>query len=126
MSYSRVEFEADLVKRRKQKVKERERDFQQMAQAAVPAAAVTGSAEWDFLLSLIQAEVERLDAVVAALTEAYATEPSFDPIKMSEAKASIQRAVVQRDTLQSIVTLPKEIIEKGEKAQLALQQYADE
>ena len=37
-----------------------------------------------------------------------------------------QRAVVQRDTLRSVIALPKEIIEKGEKAQLALQQYADE
>ena len=126
MTYSRVEFEADVAARRKRKVRENERTFQQIAQAAVPAAAVTGSAEWDYLLSLMQAEVERLDKVIQGLTEAYAIDPSFDPIRMSESKAAIRTAVAQRDTLRSVITLPKEIIEKGEKAQLALQQYADE
>jgi len=126
MTHSREEFVASIETRRKRKVRENERSFQQIAQAAVPAAAITGSKEWDFLLSLMQAEVERLDQVVQGLTEAYAIDPSFDPIKMSEAKAAIRIAVAQRDTLKSVMALPKEIIEKGEQAQLALQQYSDE
>ena len=126
MSHARQAYKDQVAQKRTEKARHYERDLRAMKHAAVPMTAVVRSPEWTYFLELLQGEIERLDAEAMALTQAYAVEPSFDPIRMAEAKALIMRVTVQRDTLQTVLALPKEIFEQGEKAELALATYDTE
>ena len=88
--------------------------------------AVTGSQEWDFFLSLLQAEIEGLTKYIDSQQSSYVSDPSFDPTHMAEQKARLIEATAQRSTLQEVLSLPKRIIEQGEKAKIALSRLTDE
>ena len=45
---------------------------------------------------------------------------------MAEQKARLIEATAQRSTLQEVLSLPKRIIEQGEKAKIALSRLTDE
>jgi hypothetical protein len=110
---------------RREKVRHNETNLRQIAQAEIPMGVVTRSPEWKFFCEILQAKINDLDASIAALQESEATSPSFDPVEMARYKVEILRLTVQRDTLEQVMGLPKQIIEDGKQATLALEKYAD-
>jgi len=97
-----------------------------LAQAEVPIAAVTGSVEWDYLLSLIQAKIEKLELALASMEEGHTLDADFSYESMVRQKVFMLQFRIQKDTLEKVRDLPKQIIEQGEKAKLALHEYTDD
>jgi hypothetical protein len=126
VNYERKEFSNHLRQQRVAKVRESKTQLRQVAQAELAIDVVTKSPEWDYFLSLLQSEVDQLDQMLEVLQQAYAREPSFSYEAMAERKAQLMQVSVQRDTLMHVLSLPKEIMEKGAKAKLALQDYSDQ
>ena len=125
MASDREEWDKLVETRKRETVKRREREIRQVAQAKVPAAALLEDPNWDFFLSLLQAKVEELESHLRALHGAQEHDMSCDPVTLSQQKAQMMSAAVQKATLEQVIAFPKQIIEQGEKAQLALKQYAE-
>ena len=120
MRSSRAEFQKLAEQRRDAKTRKNEHVIRQVAQAVVPITAVTRDENWDFFLSLLQEQIEQLEAVVSTLQESAALDPSFEYKDLAARKHAIGTARTQLLTLQQVLALPKEILEKGESAQFAL------
>jgi hypothetical protein len=126
MTFQRKQYQEALDRQKREHVRGNVTQLKQMAQAKVPAEAVTGSAEWDYLLSLIEAKIEELGNSLAVLGEASASDLTFSHEVMAQQKALMMQVKAQKDTLEAVRDLPKQIIEHGEKAQFALQEYTDQ
>ena len=126
MKQARERFQQSIEDRRGAEVRRRRPELQQIAQAEVPIKALTHDRNWNYFLSLLQAQVETLDRVLVALQESQIGDSSFEHAALAEHKARMGNVSVQRDTLQRIIELPQQIIEHGEKATLALHDYADD
>ena len=125
MPRAREDFEKRMRETRRLDVKRHERDLRQMAQAAPAVDVLTKSAEWNYFMSLLQAKIDELTALLEGLTQALAASTDYDMASMAREKACVQAITAQRDTLQNVLALPKQIIEHGEKAGLALHDYSD-
>jgi hypothetical protein len=125
MVYDRKKFQDDLEIKRREKVLRNERELRQIAQSEVPISAMTGSAEWDYFLSIVQGQIDALGAALMTLRAANVLDPSFEHADLAMRKAQQMQLAVQIDTLERVRDLPKQIIEQGEKAKLALHKYAD-
>jgi hypothetical protein len=126
MTFQRQEFRDVLERQRRDRVQRHETEIRQIAQAEVPMSAITGSAEWDYMLSLLEAQIEVLGNTLAAMGEAHALDPSFSHEDMARQKALMMQVAAQKDTLERVRDLPKQIIKEGEKAKLALHNYTDQ
>ena len=125
-SFTRKDY-AKLVKdQQKRRVKAREREVRQVAQAVAPMDKLTHSQEWDFFLSILQDEMNGMAAVLETLQDAANQDMSFEPHIMAARKAQIMKVATQRATLEQVIGLPKEIMEKGEDAKLALESIEDD
>jgi hypothetical protein len=125
MAFERREFQEFLSGRAIRDVQRRESELRQMAQAELPVKAVTQSAEWDYLLGLIQAKIEELGKTLDALQASQVSDPSFAHEDLAQKKALIIQVATQKDTLERVRDLPAEIFAQGEKAQLALRKLAE-
>jgi len=125
MTYARSDFQSRLENRQKQQATHRESEIRTVAQAAVPMELLTGQEHWDFFLSLLQSEVDALDRVLTAMREAHALDPSFAHEDLAAWKAQMMQLAVQKETLEHVASIPREIIEKGEKAKIALRTITD-
>jgi len=126
VSYERREYRDLLEQRAKAATKANQRGMQQAAQAAVPMDMLTHSEEWDYFLSQLQESVENIDKVLEGLHGASVSDPSFDPTDLARHKAMILQAATQKATLEQVLRLPKQILEKAENAKLALERLGDE
>lgn len=126
MVFQRQQFQDSLDNKRRNRARENRSQLRVLAQAEIPVAALTKSAEWDFFLSLLQAKIEALDEMLNAYQQALATDMVFDHVGLAAAKAGAMRVKVQIDTLQAVLELPKQIIETGKEAKLELVKYLDE
>ena len=123
MPHEREDWQKLLERQHIDEVRKRRPELRVLAQAEVPAAALTRSVEWDFFLSLLQGKIEELDSSLTVLQGSLATEMVFDHGQLAANKAFAMRIKVQLDTLQSVLELPRQIIETGEKAKFELSQY---
>ncbi len=126
MAHERREFMKLVESKRAEGVLANQRNIQQVAQAEVPLTAVTGDANWDFLLSILEDQIQKLEANRLLLQDAADSDPSFAYEDLARSKAQKMQVSIQIDTLQRVRDLPKQIIEKGKQAKLVLAQYADE
>ena len=125
MPYERSDYEQLRNKGRREQVATHQRELTHIAQAKVPMDIMTKSAEWDFYLSVLQAEIDKLDALMNVMQEADAREASFSYEELARQKALRMQIAVQKDTLEQVIRFPKEIFEKGEKAAIALRDYSE-
>ena len=126
MPHELKDFRKDVEQKRRDGVKAHRREMRQVAQAEVPMSALTGSKEWDYFLSILQAEIDDLENGLLAMRDGGDLDPSFEYADLVRLKAQKMLTCVQIDTLQRVRDLPQQIISQGEKAKLALRQYADE
>jgi hypothetical protein len=123
---ARAEFDRLLKRQAHDRVKDQERDLRQAAQATVPIDKLTHSEEWDYFVSIIQEEMNGTSALLDSLYEEMNTDTSFEPHIMAQRKAYAMRVAERRLTLEAILALPKQIMEIGENAKLALENLDDE
>ena len=126
MAPDREDWDRTTEKRKWETVKRREREITQVAQATVPMTALMGDPNWDFFLSMLQSKVEELATHLTALHDAQEHDMSCDPVTLSQQKARMMASAVQKATLEQVIALPKQIIEKGESARLVLEKYVEE
>ena len=126
MAFERTEFMKSIEASAQARARRNERDIQQTAQAEVPMTALTGMAEWDFFLSILQAQLEMLEESRMVLQDAADSDPSFAYEDLARLKAQKLQVAVQISTLRQVCELPKQIIEKGESARLVLEKYVEE
>jgi hypothetical protein len=115
-----------LEKQGRERAVRNEGELRRLAQAEVPVQALIGTAEWDYFLSLIQSQIEALEAALMQLRAANVLDLSFEHADLAAKKAQQMQIAVQIDTLEQVRDLPKQIIEQGRKAQLALHKYVEE
>jgi len=126
MQSTRQDFQALLEKKRDDVAFDRRRELRVLSQASVPVEALTGTKEWDFFNSLIQDKIEELSRMIDALADSIPLDPSFSYEDLISQKAEMIRLRTQRDALEEVRNLPKQIIEKGESAQLVLQRIEED
>ena len=126
MPNTRREFQQFVEESKVKKLRSREREIREVAQAAVPIGRLTNDENWDFFLSIVQEQVDRLGALIESLQAAAFSDPSFEYADLVSRKAAIDRAKTQKATLEQIMALPKDILEKGIEAKLALDKLEDE
>jgi hypothetical protein len=126
MAYERQQFKDSLEERKRQKVRESRTELRVLAQAQVPIESLTKSVEWDYFLSLLQAKIEELDIALNTYQQSQITDLDFSHQELAARKAIAMRFALQRDTLQAVLDLPKQILEIGEKARLELDRYDNE
>ena len=126
MSPDRADFQKALENRKRQAFHRREKEIRQLAQAEVPMTAITSTKEWDYFLSLLQAQIDMLDNSLQAMEQGHVLDPSFSYEDMARQKALMMQVRAQKETLEEVLGLPKQIIEQGEKAKLVLRTYSDQ
>jgi len=94
-------------------------ELKRMTQAAVSAERLTGNPDWDYYLSIIQAEVERCEAAEDAAKESLVS-PHGDP---QEARVAAIRCRERANALRDAIRIPKAIIENGKGAGKMLRKY---
>ena len=125
MGYARKEWQEHIEKSQKERARRNERELRQIAQSEVPIAAMTGSGEWDYFLSILQGQIDALSAALMTLRAGNVLDPSFEYSDLAARKAQEMQVAIQIDTLEHVRDLPKQIIDQGEKAKLALHKYVD-
>ena len=87
-----------------------------MAQEAPRAAALTGSAEWDWYLRYVEASIKMAERLVEGKRVQAASLVLVDEAKAKAAAVQVTALEARRDTLLELISLPKFIIENGKQA----------
>ena len=125
MQFERQQLRDLVTEKNRQRQRDSRTELRVLAQAEVPASALTRSGEWNYYLEIVQGKIEELEATLSTIQAALATDMAFDHATLAANKAYAMRLRVQIDTLKSALDLPKQIIETGEKAKLELVKYDD-
>lgn len=91
-------------------------------QAAIAARHVTGSPEWDRLLSIIQVQLESAKAVRRALADALMAPNLTDPQTMMQIRIDVLLASERIKVFEAVVALPAGLMRDGELARLDLEE----
>ena len=126
MKRRREQFQKTIDEGYRAQAKSGQSALRQMQQAEVPATVLVNSESWGYFQSILQADIEGLGRVLSALQGSALGDSSFDAGPMAAHKALQMQVKAQMDTLVEVLALPKRIIEQGEKAALALQDYTDQ
>ena len=87
-----------------------------MAQEVPRASALTGSAEWDWYLRYVEASIKTAERLIAGKREQAASLVLVDEPKAKAAAVMVTALEARRDTLLELISMPKWIIENGQKA----------
>lgn len=131
MSVMDFEERRDRAYRAKQAAREQTDDHAKHAagaimQAAVAASYVTGTPEWDRMLTIIQAHVEKAKNVKLALETALMGPDVIDPQAMLQIKMNALIVTERINVLEAVIALPSDIIRDAENARLRLKEPKDE
>jgi len=94
-------------------------------QAAISAEYVTGTPEWDRLLSIMQAEAETARAAKTALEAALMAPDIMDPQRMMQIKIDALILAERIKVIEAVVALPSNIMRDGENARLQMKESQD-
>lgn len=95
-------------------------------QAAIAASHVTGTPEWDRLLTIIQVHLESAKSAKAALEIAIMASNVVDPMAMMQIKIDALIASERIKVLEAVIALPSDIMKNAENARLHLEKLKDE
>lgn len=126
MAYERKQFQKAVEREAQEKARKRAPELRLAAQSTVPLDMLTHSEEWDYLLSILQDQVDTLAAAIESLQSASIADPSFEHAAMAQRKAAILQAAAQKATLEQVMALPGELLKKGKDAKFALGSLIDE
>lgn len=95
-------------------------------QAAIAAKFVTGTPEWDRILTIIQAYVENAKQAKASMEDAIMAKNIVDPNAMMQIKIDALIAQERISVLEAIIALPSDIMKNAEAAKLNLEKFRNE
>jgi len=91
-------------------------DLQALHRAGLSANEVTGDEHWDFLLSILKGKLEDVEKERAAAREKLEDSENFDPGELVRQKLVVRLSGREIDVLNWVIGLPKELMEKGDRA----------
>lgn len=92
----------------------------QILQAAVAAEYVTGTPEWDRLLTIVQAHIETAKQEKMALESSIMARGLVDPNAIMQVKIDALIVTERINVLEAVVALPSDIMKNAESAKLNL------
>lgn len=95
-------------------------------QAAIAAQYVTGTPEWDRLLTIIQAELEVAKQVKQSCETAIMARNLTDPNELMQIKINALIASERINVLNAVIALPSEIIKDANAARINLEKLSNE
>lgn len=108
--------------RRRDKPPARDRSvLEPLARAALSAEAVTGSEDWDLLLSMLEAERAKADAAADAAARQIMDPSLIDHDLMMALKVQALLFRARADTLKAVIDLPAALKRDGAAAKLKLE-----
>ena len=94
--------------------------LEQMRQEAVKADLLTGEATWDHFLTLIQGAIETTREQMVAFQRQLGDSDTFEHHEMIRLKTQALLCGERIKAWEVVMTLPKDIMERGEKAETLL------
>lgn len=116
MSFDRSDFDELRETSRRETMRAQYPDMRRLAQAVVPAEAVTRDENWDFLLSILQREIELTDAAILDSVRTLRSHTVVAYEELVAAKIQVARLETKKETLEQVIGLPARIIALGEHA----------
>ena len=95
-------------------------------QAAIAAQYVTGTPEWDRLLTIIQAELEVAKQAKQSCETAIMARNLTDPNELMQIKINALIASERINVLNAVIALPSEIIKDANAARINLEKLSNE
>ena len=95
-------------------------DLRGLAQEAPRAAALTGSAEWDWYLRFVEAHIKAAERMAEAKKNQAAALVLTDEAKAKDAAVLATVYQTRAETLRELIMIPKWIRESGELARKAV------
>lgn len=120
MTFEREDFRKQLAERRKSNVESLRPRLQREVQAAVAAEKLTGSAEWDYFLSLLQQRREEYQKLADAAREVLLHHEVVGHEDLLRAKIAFERAHSVVSALDWAIEQPKAVLERGDTARKVL------
>lgn len=125
MTFEKSDFEKLLRERQTKGAVAIRPQMERAVQASVAMEQLTGSAEWDYFLSLVQARVREFEAIRDAQKEVLLS-PAATDHEARIAKIQHAAALASVDALQWAIGLPRTIRDNGEAAKQALRSTPEE
>lgn len=127
MHTTRDEWESRFWKQRRESAVTEARALAGTVQAAaISAANLTGNADFDRFLSMLQAALEGAQADRQALLDKLADPMLVDPAEVARTRAAAAVQATRAHLLAHVIALPRALMEHGEKARGLLALLNDE
>ena len=97
-----------------------------LRQAAIRTELLTGSPDFDSFLGYIQAAMEGTEAQRKSLIELLSDPLVVDHVRIMQAKIALAECKGRIDAWQTVIELPKDLIEAGDKAKGLLERLDKE
>ena len=91
-------------------------DLRGLAQEAPRMAALTGSAEWNFYLRYVEANIKATERMIEQRRDQAAALVLVDEAKAKQAAVLVAALSSRAETLRELILIPKWIIENGAEA----------
>jgi hypothetical protein len=118
-------LERQRAQREEQKTHATARDFHFLTQASVAAKNLTGTAHWDLFLRYAQGAAEHTKVELAKAAQALVS-PGLNADGLADLRARAIRLDERIKTIEAMITLPKDVINEGEKARSLLERLESE
>lgn len=107
------------------RVEEAARRLQTVHQAGVKTALLTGDPNWDFFLTYLQAGVDGMKAQAADLERIILDPHVVDPLILQQSKNMLADLNGRSGALEAVISLPKELIDRGREAKSILERMEE-
>ena len=118
------EYAEARKKRLAERTQERRPQLEMISQAAVKAELLTGQQHWDYFLSLIEGAIEVTQNHKEAF-ERLVMDPATSDEDVKKLRINAFLCAERIMAWRAVMTMPKELIEQGEKARTLLERVPD-
>ena len=121
MNLTYDEYQKRLETKKAEKAAEHRPQLQMLAQAEIKARNLTGDPIWDLFLSYLQAFLETTEDQQRAFESALTDSKTVDHAGILVAKIGAAECKSRVETLEAVISLPKDLIEMGQEATALLE-----
>jgi hypothetical protein len=123
MSFDREEFSSIRLERAVDKQRAFTRDIQAAEQAVPPMESLTGDANWNLYLSLIEAKIQKAHVQLRALQEESLSQSTmaYEDMVLAKTRQLLVRQAIE--TYQECRDIPKILLEQGREAKRLLREH---
>lgn len=121
MTFERHEHQALLEGKMRDRVEQIRPELRRIVQASVAAEHLTGTPEWEYFLSLVQGMIEEQVGIRNAADALFGEDRFRAAEEILEVRHSRAMAQARIDALESVLLIPKQAIEEGQKAKKVLE-----